>query len=207
MKLFDFKIRISLYSLLRPNFIFSTLSLCRSSKWCSNLTFNQIDPFSRSFLQIIPGLRQVYGGISGRACCPQFPVLTSAEMLIPHNFLFCLPPSLSPPQRYLSTHFCSIFLFSVLHIAYCTLRIWFSVWLKFRPMRWEDCHWCDGVIFDNIYEIGCMWHKWCNNKLRPPRHANQPQSRVHLSGKYGNDQWVDSDLLVIVKCWPIRGRT
>ena len=147
MKLFDFKIRISLYSLLRPNFIFSTLSLCRSSKWCSNLTFNQIDPFSRSFLQIIPGLRQVYGGISGRACCPQFPVLTSAEMLIPHNFLFCLPPSLSPPQRYLSTHFCSIFLFSVLHIAYCTWQTYFC----FSVVdQWGDRTVTDGVIFTRL---------------------------------------------------------
>ena len=144
MKLFDFKIRISLYSLLRPNFIFSTLSLCRSSKWCSNLTFNQIDPFSRSFSQVYARSMAVF---------PAVPVARSSQFLPQRKCwslttsYFVSPPSLSPPQRYLSTHFCSIFLFSVLHIAYCTWQTYFC----FSVVdQWGDRTVTDGVIFTRL---------------------------------------------------------
>ena len=112
MKLFEFLIRISLYSFCEQILYFQHFRSTANPDRYYNLTFLQFESIFPYFLRILPGLRQVYGGISGPACCLQYTLLTSAEMLISHNFLFCLP---------LSRHHSDIFTHPILSYIFLSI--------------------------------------------------------------------------------------
>ena len=164
MKLFEFWLGLVCTPFVTKYYIFNTFALPFFRDDIPIQLFTSLDPFFPYFFRILPGLRQVYGGISGRACCLQSTVLTSAEMLISHNFLFCLSP--------LSRHHSDIYpldfvvYFCFLYLPYTWTTLLSIHWTRVR-LTWSertDCQWwCNSVVFTRF----CMWHWWCNDKLRP----------------------------------------
>ena len=141
--LWNFKIRILECTSAYQISYFQHFRSADYLEWFSHLTFYRIDPFSQSFHRFTPGLWRYF-----RPRLWQW----TAEMLIPHNFLFCLS---SPLSRHRSV----IYLPTFYTCMPCTFKIETQIVKTFlfchQHQWWFYC----------IYEGGCFWHWWCNNKV------------------------------------------